>query len=267
MSADGKEEVIPSQSNGMNMIVLVGVTGAGKSYFINRLVRKEVVPEGEKLSSCTPQCQMIPVEIGNPKLLLIDTPGLDDTERTDADILNEIARVLAAQYALGFELKGVIYVHRITDIRYSGSNVKTFEIFKRICGEDALTNVLLITSRWSEVDEATGASRERQLRETFWAYMLGRGSCMSRFHGDRSSAVGLASQLLMKEPVVLRLQHEMIDEGKDLNETTVGSFVDQNLEKRRDQALQDIKKLEKLRNEMNGSNRAMKRRVEADFTR
>lgn len=210
---------------------------------------------------------MIPVEIGRSKLLLIDTPGFDDTTRSDSDILNEIARVLAAQYQLGFELKGIIYVHRITDIRYSGCNVKTFEIFKRICGEEALKNVLLITSRWSEVDESTGAARERQLRETFWSYMLARGSCMSRFHGDRSSAVSLASQLLIKESVVLQIQHEMIDKGLQLGQTTVGSFVDQGLNESREKLQGEIRALERLRNELKESDRAMKRQVEADWAR
>lgn len=210
---------------------------------------------------------MVPANIGNSKVMLIDTPGFDDPDRPDADILSDIARVLAAQYNLGFELKGIIYIHRITDVRYAGSSIKTFEIFKRICGEEALKNVLLVTSRWNEVDEATGADRERELRERIWAYMLGRGSCMSRFHGDRSSAVTLASQLLIKDPVVLRLQHEMIDEGKNLNDTTAGSFVDDGLTKLREEYLGKIEALENLKRELKESDRVMKRQMQAEWER
>lgn len=94
---------------------------------------------------------------------------------TDSQILEEISRILAAQYELGISLKGVIYLHRITDIRYAGSSVKTLEIFKKICGEMALKNVILVSTRWNEIDEATGAVREQQLRDDFWAYMLGHG--------------------------------------------------------------------------------------------
>lgn len=208
---------------------------------------------------------MVPVEIGNTKLLLIDTPGFDDTTRTDADILNEIARVLAAQYALGFDLKGIIYVHRIMDVRYAGSNVKTFEIFKRIVGEAALSNVLLVTTRWDEVDEATGAARERQLREKFWAYMLARDSCMSRFHGDRQSALALASQLLMRDPVVLALQREMVVEGRQLHETAAGSYLDDGLEKAKRAYAKELADLEKLRAELLAGDREMRRRLEADW--
>jgi hypothetical protein len=208
---------------------------------------------------------MIPVSLGKTKVLLIDTPGFDDDKRPGSQILNEIARLLAAQYALGFELKGIIYFHRTTDIRYCGSSVKTFEIFKRICGEDALSNVLLTTTRWSEIDEVTGASRERQLRSDFWAYMICRGSQTSRFHGDRTSAVAIISQLIIKDPVVLRLQHEMINEGKKLHETEAGSYVNDDLESLRNEYLERLESLEKLRKELQDKDRAMRRQVMLDL--
>ncbi|KAH7160460.1 P-loop containing nucleoside triphosphate hydrolase protein [Dactylonectria estremocensis] len=253
--------------NGMSMVVIMGVTGSGKSYLINKLAGREVVKEGANLNSCTHECQMIPVNIGNSKVLLIDTPGFDDTKRSDSDILNEIARLLAAQYKLGFELKGIIYVHRITDIRYCGSAVKTFEIFKRICGESALSNVLLTTSRWNEVDEATGASRERQLRDEFWAYMVGRGSVVSRFYGDRTSAIALISQLIVKDAVVLRLQHEMMDEGRQLDETDAGSYVSNNLGEMRNKYLEQLASVEKLRSELQEKDRTMRRQAQLDLER
>ncbi|KPM39242.1 hypothetical protein AK830_g7311 [Neonectria ditissima] len=250
-----------------SMVVLMGVTGSGKSFLINQLAGRDVVKEGKDLDSCTHECQMIPVDIGNTKTLLIDTPGFDDTKRTDSEILNEIARLLAAQYELGFELKGIIYVHRITDIRYCGSAVKTFEIFKRICGQTALSNVLLTTTRWNEIDEQTGASRERQLRSDFWAYMVGRGSNMSRFHGDHTSAVALISQLIAKEPIVLRIQHQMINEGKKLHETDAGSYVDETLGEVRNQYLQELQSLEELRSELQEKDRSMRRQLHRDLER
>lgn len=295
-SSAGTSNLERHESNDMSMIVVVGVTGSGKSYFINRLAGKEIVEEGGKLSSCksvsnyivlsislsyhlimfdvneipetgTQKCQMIPLIIGNTKTLLIDTPGFDDTQRPDAEILNEIANVLAAQYALGFSLKGVVYVHRITDIRFSGSNVKTLEIMKRVCGGKALKNVLLVTSRWNEVEEETGADREHQLRDEFWAYMLAHGSCVSRFHGDRPSAISLVSQLLMKDSVVLRLQHEIIDEGKKLNMTSAGAFVENSLEEAREEYSKEIRNLQRLREELQENDRAMRRRWEADWAK
>jgi hypothetical protein len=208
---------------------------------------------------------LIPVEIGGSKVLLIDTPGFDDTQRTDSEILTEIARILSAQYDLGVQLKGVIYIHRITDIRYGRAAIKTFEIFKKICGKEALKNVLLITSRWDGIDSALGAERERQLKDNFWAYMAGHGSNISRFHGDRSSAISLVSQLLCREVVVLQIQRELIDEGKTLDATVAGSYVCDNLEKMKQQLHEELASLEKLRQDLIEDDRAMKRQARLDW--
>ncbi|KAJ4993516.1 hypothetical protein SVAN01_01064 [Stagonosporopsis vannaccii] len=247
------------------MVVVMGVTGAGKSYFINQLAGQEVVQEGATLDSCTQECQMVPVEIGSSKVLLIDTPGFDDSSRSDSEILTEIARILSAQYALGVQLKGVIYIHRITDVRYSRAAIKTFEIFKSICGKDALKNVLLVTSRWDGIEGSLGAEREKQLKNQFWSYMVGHGSNMSRFHGNRPSAVGLVSQLLGRPDVVLQLQRELVDEGKQLDSTEAGAYVSDNLDKQRKQYQEELASLERLRRDLLENDRAMRRQIRLDW--
>ena len=207
------------------------------------------------------------MNIGRSKVLLIDTPGFDDSGRTDSEILTEISRLLSAQYEAGVSLKGVIYLHRITDIRYAGSSVKTLEIFKKICGEVALRNVLLVSTRWNEVDEALGASREQQLRDNFWAYMLSNGSTMARFYSNRESAIGIASQLMSRQSIVLELQRELVEEGKSLGQTLAGAFVHDDVSEMKAQYEQEIRELDKLRQTLQESDRAMKRQVQNDWAR
>lgn len=254
-----------AEAQKLDMILVTGVTGAGKSYFINQLAGREVVEEGRDLKSCKPtkafvtpnlfsttitnnappqgtqKCRMIPLSVGASKCLLIDTPGFDDTHRSDSEILAEIAQLLAVQYKSGIKLKGIIYIHRISDIKYTGSAVNTFEIFRRLCGDEALGNVMLVTSHWNKVTRSEGSDRERQLRSDFWSYMLMRGSKLSRFHGDRDSARGLVSQILMNDPVVLALQREIIDQGLDLNKTEAGSYVGKGLGDRQDRYQSELR--------------------------
>ena len=215
----------------------------------------------------TQECAAVPANVGRSKVLLIDTPGFDDSKRTDSEILTEISRLLAAQYEAGVSLKGIIYLHRITDIRYARSSVKTLEIFKKICGDTALQNVLLVSTRWNEVDEPTGASREQQLREEFWAYMLGYGSTMARFYGNRESAIGIASQLVSRRSIVLEIQREMVEEGKTLQQTAAGAFVNGDILELKAQYEHDIAELEKLRQTLRDNDRAMKRQVQIDWQR
>lgn len=208
------------------------------------------------------------MEIGGTKVCIIDTPGFDEAKRTDSEILTEIAKLLSAQYQLGVELKGIIYIHRITDVRYTGSAVKTFQIFQKICGEKPLKNVLLVTSRWSaDLDEETGSQREGELKENFWAYMLDRGSHMSRFYGDRDSAIMLISQLLVKDSVVLDLQHELVDKRKQLKDTTAGSYVNDSLEDVKVEYQKELASLVKLKEELLEEDRATKRRIQRDLVK
>lgn len=207
------------------------------------------------------------MNIGRSKTLFIDTPGFDDSARTDSDILTEISRILAAQYQAGVSLKGVIYLHRITDVRYQGSSVKTLNIFKKICGQLALKNVLLVTTRWNEVDEGLGASREKELRESFWAYMLNKGSTMTRFYGNKDSATAIASQLVSKQGIVLEIQRELVDEGKNLKNTVAGSFVQEDIMEMKARYEKEMNDLDALRQTLRDSDRAMRRQVQQDWAR
>lgn len=182
--------------------------------------------------------------------MLIDTPGFDDTTRAPSEVLEEISKTLTLQYESGMKLKGVIYLHRISDIRYSGSAIQTFEIFRKVCGDKALKNVFLVTNRWDQVSAATGAQREHQLREEFWTYMLNRGSRMSRFHGTRDSAVAVVSQLMSQPPTVLALQREISDQGKPLDQTAAGAFVNDGLTKTKKHVEEEVASLQKLQNEL-----------------
>ena len=219
------------------------------------------------LSLGTIKCEAVPVNIGKSKVLLIDTPGFDDSSKTDSEILTEISRLLAVQYEAGVSLKGVIYLHRITDVRYSGASVKTLDIFKKLCGNLALTNVVLVSTRWNEVDEAVGALREQQLRDNFWANMLGLGSTMTRFHGNRDSAIGIASQLVSRQSIVLELQRELVQECKPLNQTVAGAFVNDDLSDKKAQWEKEFKELENLRQTLQENDRALRRKVARDWER
>ena len=179
--------------------------------------------------------------------------------------MTDISRLLAAQYEAGVSLKGVIYLHRITDVRYQGSSLKALNIFKKICGQLALKNVLLVTTRWNEVDEAVGASREKQLREDFWAYMLSNGSTMTRFHGTKDSAMVIVSELMSKQTIVLELQRELVVEGKTLQETAAGGFVGENISVLKAQYEQELRDLDELRKQLQESDRAMKRKIQQDW--
>lgn len=198
---------------------------------------------------------------------MIDTPGFDDTIRSDTQILTEISRVLAVQYESGLKLKGVIFFHRITDIKMSGTSMKTLQICRKICGQDALKNVMLVTTRWSEVDKSIGAQREEELRTNFWKFMLEFGSTMARYHGDQDSAVAIASQLLQRDTVILDLQRELVDNNKKLSQTAAGALVNDDIEELKAKHAAELKDLADMKKDLEHARVEMQLQQELDAER
>jgi len=251
-----------------DMILLMGVTGAGKSFFINKLVEGAVL-EGPNLQSCTKTCQMVKTCVGNTDVTVVDCPGFDDTKRSDTEILEEIANLLSTQYILGLKLKGIVYLHRITDNRMSGSAVKNLELFTKLVGDEALSNVVLVTTMWGNIlDEHEANQRDSELRDEFWCDMIEKGSSASRFDGTKASAEGILAQLLGKKDVILKVQHELVDQEKKLNQTAAGAFLEPRVHAQalecKERAQQMEKKLETETNRTKRLNYQMaKREAEA----
>ena len=82
---------------------------------------------------------------------LVDTPGFDDTEMSDTDVLYKFVEWLQLQAQNKLKLSGLIYLHRITDNRMPGSATRNLSMMLKLVGEENLKNVVLVTSRWEKV--------------------------------------------------------------------------------------------------------------------
>ncbi|KAG6382095.1 hypothetical protein JVT61DRAFT_737 [Boletus reticuloceps] len=172
------------------VIAVMGLTGAGKSSFVNTAVgRTEVV---------------------------VDTPGFDDTVRSDAEILRSIADWLEVTYRNKIKLSGLLYLHRISDVRMAGTPLRNLSVFKDLCGNDNMKNIVLVTTMWDEVEgPISWFQREEELLSDFWADMIRLGSRACRFQGTRESAWEIINCLDLeasgerRKP--LQIQREMVD--------------------------------------------------------
>lgn len=182
--------------------------------------------------------------IGAEKVAIVDTPGFDDSNRSDSEILEEIVKFLLKQYKLGIRLKGIVYMHRITDNKMSGSARRYFEMFQRLCGEQSMSNIVLLTTMWNQLKEKkVGQQRERELREQYWSVMESKGSIIRQFDGRPATAKALVCRLARKPSVVLDIQTELVHEGKMLEETTAGRLVVPCLDSRIVESNDEIQKL------------------------
>lgn len=235
------------------VIALMGVTGAGKTSFI-QLLTDESVTVGKALKSCTTSVGIHRCRRRSDRrtVWLVDTPGFDDTYKSDADILKEIASWLVSAYDNQIFLTGIIYLHPIQDMRVRNSTMRNLRMFKKLVGPEGLARVVLATTFWGNVGEEEGREKERQLcgEEDFWGYMLSRGSQVYRHYGTVESATVIVDALIHHqeahrggEKMKLAIQQEVAVEGKLLNETEAGRSLEDELRLQRLKFEEDLKEL------------------------
>lgn len=163
-------------------------------------------------------------------MYLIDTPGFNDTYKTDAQILIEITSWLTSSYNNKVYLNGVIYLHDITQGRMYGSSLKTMRTFKELSGPNAMKKFILVTTHWDIIHPdslSQSEARERQLAETqdFWGSMIAKGSRVARHDNTKGSAERLIHLIVRQSPLTLAVQVQMVDEHCKLSETSAGKAL------------------------------------------
>lgn len=278
---------IPKIGPNDKFVAIMGMTGVGKSTFVAHLTKNHV-KVGHTLTACTLSLTCVytvflvcwlslliddagtqivefyPVQwTDDSTVWLLDTPGFDDTNRTDAEVLKEIAKTLTCiLYPEGrSKLYGIIYLHRINDVRLGNSATRNLMTFKRLCGEKALEQVILVTTMWEKIEAEEGDRRERELTETrqFWGEMIQLGSTFRRHSNDGESAMELINKVLEvgkphgETKMKLSLQAELVDQGLDLAQTGAGQEVDSGLTKAHHEYTSQINQLHE---DLNGAKKS-----------
>ena len=104
-------------------------------------------------------------------------------------------------------------------------------MFRNLCGENALENVVIVTNMWSGVEPEEGDAREAELmgEDIFFKPVLEKGARMAR-HGDTApSAEAIIRLLVNNQPLPLQIQTELVDERKDIVETSAGQELNREL--------------------------------------
>jgi GTP-binding protein EngB required for normal cell division len=249
-------------ANGMredlNFLVL-GQTSAGKSSFINLLIHRgdlragapRTAEVGHSLRSCTSNVNEYSCAADDGRRFnLIDTPGFDDTTRSDAEVLTTIATYLALQYRSGRRIHGIIFLHRIVDVRLCASAIKMAETVKRMCGEEFYGYVALVTNMWQLLkDQETGNQRERELltHPKFWGDFRAYSPTFQH-RNTRENASKIMESFLdrletSRKGPPLRIQAEIVDEGQPISKTDAGNFLEGQLARMRDKHEQELRRI------------------------
>ncbi|KAF1940628.1 hypothetical protein EJ02DRAFT_406290 [Clathrospora elynae] len=216
------------------IIAVMGITGCGKTTFVN-FFSEQPLPVGHGLDSCTESVQVVPCTLEDGvKIYLVDTPGFDDSYRSDSEILREVALWLNKAHASDLKLSGIILLQRISDVRVGGSGIKNIKMFQKLCGDDTLASVVLATTMWDMALEKAAIDREKELKQQpqLWKRMIDYGSQVFRHDQEKTSALKIIKYLVArKRPVTLDIQREMVDQKLELLQTGAGGELASAVEK------------------------------------
>ncbi|RXW18923.1 hypothetical protein EST38_g6933 [Candolleomyces aberdarensis] len=182
---------------------------------------------GRSRSPCTDTVERAdPFDLEGRRVVLFDTPGFDDTNMTETEILRIIALELEKQYRKGQTLHGIIYVHRISDFYVNGLAKTNLGTFRKLCGDSSLQNVVIMTNMWSRLhSEPEGRRRAAELASTddFFKPAIAEGAVMvHHMQSTVESARTMIRQVLKNHPIVLNAHEEIVDQHESINETGMG---------------------------------------------
>jgi hypothetical protein len=257
------------------VIAVIGITGTGKSTFISHFTDEEIsigtslnsrmcmifpprastlkqVHECTNEKTETTSVQVYEVQHMGQNIYLVDTPGFDDSNRSDTDVLRDVVAWLATAYSHRVYLTGIIYLQRITDTRMQRSSMRNLRMFRKLCGDGGLASVVLATTMWDRMDEDEGSKREHELmnRHEYWKTMIENGSQVFRTDGQAESAKKIVDYLISRRStVVLEVQREIVEEAMSLDQTAAGQAVSDEIHKQKAAFQDDLKEIEEMMKE------------------
>jgi len=152
-----------ASSSDSGVVLLLGLTGDGKSSIANTIMGGELYAEGKSLHSETSQCQ---VEIGTwfglnrgLGVTVIDTPGFLDSDRRDALFLYGLVDFMR-HFPRG-KLRMVIVTLSLAEVRAKGTYKDMMETIELLLGRSAWRNVVFVTTQSNRIVEQF-ANRQMQ---------------------------------------------------------------------------------------------------------
>lgn len=225
-------------------ILVMGLTGAGKSTFISIATGIDSIPIGEPgdLDSVTDSVQDYIFTLNQKGIVyrvhLIDSPGFDDGTVADVKVLTRIADFINLHYKLGSTLSGVLYLHDITKEKMGGVGVRNLRMLEELIGIEKWDNCTLVTTKWGcTTNPAAEEAREGHLMKAdkFFGAMLNNShqASMKRFNPkSKGTALEIIKPHLRRrfEPLI---SVQMVKDGgpkMSLGETNAGQIVADYLE-------------------------------------
>ena len=92
-------------------------------------------------------------QISETDVHLMKTPGFDDTNNSDREILETMAKARVDAFKDEAEIQGALNVRPVTKARMKGSGMKNLRMFKKVLGTRRMARCQLVITKWSLQEE------------------------------------------------------------------------------------------------------------------
>ncbi|KAF9053099.1 hypothetical protein BJ165DRAFT_1400442 [Panaeolus papilionaceus] len=175
---------------------LVGLTGAGKSTFIESFASSGSLGiSKDQLEGATTDIvsyRLINATKNDSPIYLVDTPGFLDRKISEMKVLNMI-KDWTKENNLMFDR--ILYFDRITDTRMAGTKKRSLELFKSITGRETSDYLVFVTTMWDQIwnkrQQNMARQRFQQLQEKHYKDFLDQGAQVVKFHNTQESALNI----------------------------------------------------------------------------
>ena len=130
---------------------VLGITGIGKSSFLNALMRENICEVGNQGNSKTKLAQIINFIHNEHQFFAIDTPGLDDDDDNDDD--DENVRTIEKIIEKSPKIKAILIVMPYNQIRLTRSLRKAIIVFMKLLPVSDFWNHVFIIYSWANPND------------------------------------------------------------------------------------------------------------------
>lgn len=109
--------------------------------------------------------------------------------------------------------------------------MRSFKIFRPLCGQEAFSDVVLGTTKWKRTQTYLAEERENELKKSYWQPLLDKGSTVRRFEDNYESAWSFVHDVIRNHEkklpgeIILQIQKELVNEHKLVHETEAGRRI------------------------------------------